>query len=43
MNGMHYTILGYAVSIALMWGYAATLWLGHRAAGRRERKGEGAS
>ena len=38
MNGMHYAILGYVVSLALMWGYAASLWLAHRAVDRRERK-----
>ena len=42
MNSMHYAILGYVVSLSLMWGYAVSLWLGHRSVDRRERKAAGA-
>ena len=41
MNSMQYAILGYVVSLALMWGYAVSLWLAHRAADRREGKAAG--
>ena len=26
MNGQQFVIFGYAVGLALLWGYAATLW-----------------
>ena len=38
MSSMQYAILGYAVSLTLMWGYVARLWLAHHAVGRRESK-----
>ena len=28
MSAVGYTILAYAIGLGLLWGYAATLWLG---------------
>ena len=42
MTATGYMILGYAVACCLLWGYALTLWMGHRNIERMEhRKGVG--
>lgn len=35
MNATDYAILAYVLGLGLMWGYAASIWIGHRAAIRR--------
>jgi hypothetical protein len=35
MTGLTYTIFAYVISLALLWGYAASLWLNWRALNRR--------
>jgi hypothetical protein len=35
MSGTWYLLWAYIISVALLWGYAATLWLGWRRVGRR--------
>ncbi|MHB1155581.1 MAG: hypothetical protein ACYC26_01950 [Phycisphaerales bacterium] len=38
MNQFQYTVLAYAVGLIVLWGYAASIWLGHHSAARRERR-----
>jgi hypothetical protein len=35
MNATGYAILAYVLGLGLMWGYACSIWMGHRAAARR--------
>lgn len=41
MSGTQYVILGYAVGLGLLWGYALMLWVASMRAARVEREGEG--
>lgn len=36
MNGTKFAILAYVIGLGLIWGYALSLWLGHRALSKRE-------
>ncbi len=36
-NGDPYLIGAYVVSVVLLWGYAAVLWVGWRSINRRQR------
>ena len=38
MTGNQYLLLGYAVSIGLLWGYALSLWLTSRALTRQAKR-----
>ncbi|MCP3902433.1 MAG: hypothetical protein GY715_02260 [Planctomycetes bacterium] len=38
MTGNQYLLLGYAVSIGLLWGYALSLWLTSRALTRQAER-----
>ena len=39
MNPEHFAILGYIVGLTVLWGYAASVLLAHRALDKREKGG----
>ena len=38
MSGNAYVILAYAIGLALLWGYAAILWLSPKASCSKEKE-----
>lgn len=41
MTPQHYVLLGYAVALTVMWGYAVSLYLESRRLARRRQMEEG--